>query len=982
MDLNSSPAEGNQSLLLCVVEKENMETVKQELQEEREGEGKPDEREETETELDYEVREERERAGIEEGEVVDDIEEMEVDREEEGKEDSCGEKEGKVNGLSDVWEVNGASSSRRGSMRKSSLLAREKLKDLCEREEEEKRRRSPKRKWKRVKSEDNGASADMEDGKEVKIGSFKKTSSRGKSKKKIEKLSEDLDEGEDEKKPRRGRKKKKKRKGVESDDNGGETVDKEKNGEEKRQKITRRKPLKDGSEEENGKEIESNMCHQCQRNDKGEVVRCTECTTKRYCIPCIERWYPHMRKEDFAKYCPVCLNNCNCKRCMRLDGPIRHLKNLKVDFTPEQKLQYSRYMLQMLLPFLKQFHAEQLVEMEMEAKIQGLPISEIKPQRSNCRKIERIYCDYCKTGIVDFHRSCSMCSYDLCLTCCQELRGGRLHRDDKEVVMQYVDYGQEYLHGGSPCDISVNGEPSYETAEAIARDPADLKSEWTCTERGIVPCPPEWMGGCGEGILELKCIPYNSVSKLLLTAEELARKHDIEDLPQNFEQECSCLKFSGEDVLDNDKLRKAASRPDSEDNYLYCPKAKDLQHDDLKHFQCHWAKGEPVIVSNVLETTLGLSWEPMVMWRAFRQITNTKHEQLLDVTAINCLDWCQVDINVHHFFKGYSEGRYDVKKWPDILKLKDWPPANLFEERLPRHGAEFISCLPFKEYTHPRNGYLNLAVKLDKKFVKPDMGPKTYIAYGFAEELGRGDSVTKLHCDMSDAVNVLTHVQEVTLTDVQRLKISELQKKHAAQDERELHGNKHIVNGTDKKQQNSKNKKSRSNKKAFSNEKTLNEKSAGKATFGEESGLTVEMISNDDQQNLWEACEIVEEGQKEDCSKQETNSTSISGNNLESFKDPEDGALWDIFRRQDVPKLEEYVRKHFKEFRHIYCNQLPQIVHPIHDQTVYLTVEHKKTLKEEYGIEPWTFVQKLGDAVFIPAGCPHQVRNLKVSWLN
>jgi len=27
------------------------------------------------------------------------------------------------------------------------------------------------------------------------------------------------------------------------------------------------------------------------------------------------------------------------------------------------------------------------------------------------------------------------------------------------------------------------------------------------------------------------------------------------------------------------------------------------------------------------------------------------------------------------------------------------------------------------------------------------------------------------------------------------------------------------------------------------------------------------------------------------------------------------------------------------------------------------------------GIEPWTFEQKLGEAVFIPAGCPHQVRN-------
>lgn len=33
------------------------------------------------------------------------------------------------------------------------------------------------------------------------------------------------------------------------------------------------------------------------------------------------------------------------------------------------------------------------------------------------------------------------------------------------------------------------------------------------------------------------------------------------------------------------------------------------------------------------------------------------------------------------------------------------------------------------------------------------------------------------------------------------------------------------------------------------------------------------------------------------------------------------------------------------------------------------------------GIEPWTFVQKLGDAVLIPAGCPHQVRNIKVTSL-
>jgi len=30
------------------------------------------------------------------------------------------------------------------------------------------------------------------------------------------------------------------------------------------------------------------------------------------------------------------------------------------------------------------------------------------------------------------------------------------------------------------------------------------------------------------------------------------------------------------------------------------------------------------------------------------------------------------------------------------------------------------------------------------------------------------------------------------------------------------------------------------------------------------------------------------------------------------------------------------------------------------------------------GVEAWTFEQDEQDAVFIPAGCPHQVRNLKV----
>nr|GEV33575.1 lysine-specific demethylase JMJ25-like isoform X1 [Tanacetum cinerariifolium] len=59
------------------------------------------------------------------------------------------------------------------------------------------------------------------------------------------------------------------------------------------------------------------------------------------------------------------------------------------------------------------------------------------------------------------------------------------------------------------------------------------------------------------------------------------------------------------------------------------------------------------------------------------------------------------------------------------------------------------------------------------------------------------------------------------------------------------------------------------------------------------------------------------------------------------------------------------------------CSQMTMVIHQIHDQTFYLTMEYKRRLKEEFGIEPWTFIQNLGDAVFIPAGCAHQVINLK-----
>jgi len=71
-----------------------------------------------------------------------------------------------------------------------------------------------------------------------------------------------------------------------------------------------------------------------------------------------------------------------------------------------------------------------------------------------------------------------------------------------------------------------------------------------------------------------------------------------------------------------------------------------------------------------------------------------------------------------------------------------------------------MRVLPLKDYTL-RDGNLNLAARLPACFVRPDLGPKMYSAYGNA---GNRDSAkqlmstTNLHLDVSDAVNVMVYV--------------------------------------------------------------------------------------------------------------------------------------------------------------------------------------------------------------------------------
>ncbi|GJV61793.1 hypothetical protein Tco_1467893 [Tanacetum coccineum] len=229
------------------------------------------------------------------------------------------------------------------------------------------------------------------------------------------------------------------------------------------------------------------------------------------------------------------------------------------------------------------------------------------------------------------------------------------------------------------------------------------------------------------------------------------------------------------------KVKEIAKRKSLKNGHFDCPPTGlsdcDTGNLELMHIMAHnkvarvLKKAEEL---NVLSMGLGLSCESMVMWRAFRQISNINRDQLLDAKAINCLDWCEVDTDLHSFFKWYIEGLYDGVGWPHMLKLKDCSPSK-------HHAIKAISILPLKEYTHPRDGYLNLATKLPRISLKPDMGPKIQIGYGFAQELGHGESVTKLHFNMWDVVNILTHTAATLTPNLEQLEcINKLKKKHRA----------------------------------------------------------------------------------------------------------------------------------------------------------------------------------------------------------
>ncbi|KAK9056327.1 hypothetical protein SSX86_027417 [Deinandra increscens subsp. villosa] len=624
----------------------------------------------------------------------------------------------------------------------------------------------------------------------------------------------------------------------------------------------------DSSEDTGGQ-----VCHQCRRDDTQNIIWCLKCDRRGYCEKCASTWYPDIPAEEIHRICPACRGCCNCKMCLRGDNMIKG----KIREIPAQdKLEHLFCLLSSVLPVVKQIHFDQCSELELERKLRG---NRIDLPRTKLNADEQMCCDFCRIPIIDYHRHCVKCSYDICLKCCQDVR--KSSKDGCEPDMNRIQNEDNNIleHQETPLPQRMRL--------------SDKLIDWKANPDGSVPCPPKQHGGCGNSPLMLKRIfKMNWVAKLVKNVDEMVsgcKMHDIS-------------------LTDIDGLSN-----------LYAPSCEDIKSEGISEFRKHWIKGEPVIVKGVCDQSSMLGWDPMVMWKGIQETTEERmKEDNRIVKAVDCFDRSEIDIELGEFIRGYSEGSIRANNQLRMLVLKNWPSPSASEEFLLYQRPEFISKLPLLEYIHSKWGLLNLAAKLPHYSLQNDVGPKILISYGTYDELGQGDSVNMLHFNMRDVVYLLVHTCEVKTklpTNAPKSPISE---------------------------------------RGAKNDEEINADSI------EDDTTEILGISNTDNEKALK-CEDL---------------NTISG---ETFTKSQPGAIWDIFRREDVPNLIQYMRLHWNEFGtpdDIIIDSVPQ---PLHEGMIFLNSHHKKKLKEEFGIEPWSIEQHLGVAVFIPTGCPFQVRNLQSS---
>lgn len=698
------------------------------------------------------------------------------------------------------------------------------------------------------------------------------------------------------------------------------------------------------------KKCRRKKCHWCQSSDSLNLIKCNNCQKEFFCMDCIKQRYFDTQNE-VKKACPVCRGTCSCKDCRASQCKDRESKDCLAGTSRVDRILHFHYLVCMLLPVIKQISEDQHAELETEAKNKGESISDIiiKQIEFDCNEI--IDCNYCKTPILNLHRSCLNCSYSLCLRCCQTLSQGSPFEHINSPLTELPDKMDTCIADESCLfeDKSISSDDETDTSML-------LDSTGFNGTTDSISCPPSELGGCGNDNLDLRCVfPISWIEDMEAKAEEIVCSYDV---PEILDKNSSCSLCIDTDHKTNrhKQFEEAARREDSNDNCLFYPTVFNINCDHFEHFQKHWGKGHPVVVHDVLRSTKKLSWDPLVLFCAYLESSIARYENNKDLLEA-CLDWWEVEINIRQHFTGSLKYQPRKNDWHETLKLNGWLSSQLFKEQFPAHFAEVIGALPLQEYMNPRFGLLNLAANIPEGRAIHDKGPYVHISYGCADD--KAYSVLNLSYDSYDVVNIMVYTTDVPVSTEHLTKITKLLKKHRTLCQR---GSPKITteNAEDAEQK---------EPESIVNEGTDFYRRVNRTSYisTEVKAIASQSLENNTSSNG-------ECGSGSDAEKTES---SLPFHKTDQSTEMYSVAQWDVFRRQDVPKLLEYVKRHRDEFCDTNEYDSNKIVHPILDQRIFLDNTHKMRLKEEFEIEPWTFEQNVGEAIIIPAGCPYQIRNSK-----
>ncbi|CAG9759983.1 unnamed protein product [Ceutorhynchus assimilis] len=508
----------------------------------------------------------------------------------------------------------------------------------------------------------------------------------------------------------------------------------------------------------------------------------------------------------------------------------------------------------------------------------------------------REMCDVCSTTIFNFHWSCSRCGFVVCLDCYKGCRSvpqnPSISAPEESEWLQCVPCG---LHRrGQLMMTEIIPEKNLHLIGKRFHETRDL---WTIDK--FCGCPDSEEGGIynPETREAVKCALAKRKTALQSSSSEEDFWSDEEDDALHLRRTLlgpvpatSKNKHQGPVLLRNERPNKKQGpirimtqmvstlvNPDIPHSWLCVGKLLRLTdpvcEDNLKMFQEQWERGQPVMVSNVSKLLNEDLWSPKSLARDFGKER---------INLINCESGRTVPHQpMRRFWDGFENPFKRLKDFdgvPMLLKVKDWPPSEDFAETLPTRFEDLMQALPLQDYTK-RNGKLNLTTRLPDCFVRPDLGPKMYNAYG--KPLPVNKATTNLHLDVSDAVNVMVYV-------------------------------------------------------GISHDGNIDKHYQDTLAAIDEAG-----------------CDFLAKRRV-----------------LDNGELP--GALWHIYEARDADKIRDLLNKVTIELG----GRLEPDNDPIHDQSAYLDGSLRYRLYKDYGVQGYAILQCEGDAVFIPAGAPHQVRNL------